>query len=88
MYKRKYTTVLYIGIEEYIAFVRTLRHYPDYEFVSIKMVYKQCKDSIYRHFGSFRVTIRFRSYPDNYGAFMFYFGRTFQIELDMKLINY
>ena len=46
MYKRKYTTVLYIGIEQYIAFVRTLRHHPDYEFVSIKMTYALCKDGI------------------------------------------
>ncbi len=53
MYKRKYTTVLYIEIEEYIAFVRTLRHHPGYEFVSIKMAYTRCKDGIYRHFGSF-----------------------------------
>lgn len=39
MNKRKYTTVLYIRIEQYIAFVRTLRCFPDYEFVSIKMTY-------------------------------------------------
>ena len=89
MCKRKYTTVLYIGIEQYIAFVRTLRHHPDYEFVSIKMTYALCKDGIYRHFGSFQVMIRFRSYPSNRGEYMFYFGRIFQMELDkMKLINY
>lgn len=89
MNKRKYTTVLYIRIEQYIAFVRTLRCFPDYEFVSIKMTYEQCKDGIYRHFGSFRVTIRFRSFPCNHGLNMFYFGRIFQRELDkMKLMNY
>lgn len=89
MNKRKYTTVLYIRIEQYIAFVRTLRHHPDYEFVSIKMTYARCKDGIYRHFGSFQVMIRFRSYPSNQGEYMFYFGRIFQRELDkMKLINY
>ena len=79
----------YIGIEQYIAFVRTLRHHPDYEFVSIKMTYARCKDGIYRHFGSFQVMIRFRAYPSNQGEYMFYFGRIFQMELDkMKLINY
>ena len=89
MCKRKYTTVLYIGIEQYIAFVRTLRHHPDYEFVSIKIPYALCKDGIYRHFGSFQVVIRFISYPSNHGEYMFYFGRIFQMELDkMKLINY
>ena len=89
MNKRKYTTVLYIRIEQYIAFVRTLRHHPDYEFVSIKMTYARCKDGIYRHFGSFQVMIRFRSYPSNQGEYMFYFGRIFQRELDkMKLIIY
>ena len=51
MNKRKYTTALYIGIEQYVAFVRTLRCFPDDEFVSIKMSYDQCKDGIYRHFG-------------------------------------
>ena len=51
MNKRKYTTALYIGIEQYVAFVRTLRRCPNYEFVSIKMSYDQCKDGIYRHFG-------------------------------------
>ena len=51
MNKRKYTTALYLGIEQYVAFVRTLRCFPDDEFVSIKMSYDQCKDGIYRHFG-------------------------------------
>ena len=46
MYKRKYTTVLYIRIEQYIAFVRTLRRCPNYEFVRIKMSYEQCKDGL------------------------------------------
>lgn len=46
MNKRKYTIVLYIKIEQYVAFVRTLRCFPDDEFVSIKMSYDQCKDGI------------------------------------------
>ncbi len=89
MNKRKYTIVLYIEIEQYVAFVRTLRRCPDYEFVGIKMCYDRCHDGIYRHLGYLRVTMRFRSVTGNHGLEMFFFGMKFQQELDdIKLINY
>ncbi len=88
MNKRKYTTNLYIEIEDYIAFIRALRCYPSYKLACIKMCYSECHDRIYRHFGFTRVTIEFEIETCNYGICMFHFGMTFQRERNkLKLIG-
>lgn len=81
MNKREYTTNLYIEIGQYIAFIRALRCYSDYKFVGVTMCYDRCYDGICRHFGTLRVTIKFRTEPCNYGLCMFHIGKTFQREL-------